>query len=645
MLTLHFTGVLKTDGEGTGWFLPVAAQSGGFAISHLEPLNARSVFPCFDTPDAKAVFAIELVIPREMTALSNMSVESEDDMPLRKLASGMLEERKKVVRFIETPRMSTYLLGFGVGMFDVLEEETLKMLGEREGEGEGERTTIEAMEKKVQLSAYIPRDMGYEIEHCCFGLEVARKSISILSEMFEIPFPLPKLDLLLVPGMSGGMESWGLITLSIKAFLITEDNSAADKVAVTQTIAHEVAHQWIGNIVSPRSWDDFWWKEGLCEWAELEIRERMGGNAEAYKDFVSDGLQAAMGTSAWRHRHALQVTEGQFGVVGKPMFDETTYKKGCAIFVMLAKYVGKEIFLKGVTLFLTGNAGGSAGSEELWEAMEKASGIDIAAFMRPWVKAEGIPLVEVEEDEKGSQFSVKQSTFRMLRLEDGTQSESLLPIPFEILTAQGIAADLLDTKSKILQIPPDFYSVNAGQSGFFRVAYTSAQLGRICEDMCRGNLSVEDRIGLISNSAALTFSCHPSTRISDILCLLQNFEDEESLFVWRVIISTLGQLKKHLMFEDEKITLAFEKFWKHLVKKCFQRQKQFKPDDDANEQWFKAMMFGNTGGDEKVLAAAELVFDRFVNNEGDIVNPNVRAEIFRLVLSARGKKEVSRTIS
>ena len=631
VLKLEFAGVLRRDGEGLGWFLPLAAQGGGggFAVTQFEPILARTTFPCFDDPSFKAVFSVQMTIPRNLTALSNMPVRSTEDMDVDVAEAVVVKERKKVVLFEDTPVIPTYLLAFVVGDFEFLELEN--------GNGNGNGKEDEDKDEVV-LRAYVPKGAEYKVEQCRYGLQTAKRCINILSSLLEYPFPLPKLDLLLVPGMCGGMENWGLITLATKSFLVAADNSAADKVVVAQIIAHEIAHTWFGNLVTPTSWDDFWFKEGLSEWAELECRERMEGDLEPFKDWAADGLQVAIFASAWKQVHPLVAKVGD--EVAKPMFDDTTYRKGCAVIIMLANYLRDEFFIQGLRLFVRLHAFGNATSEDLWSAMSQVSGADVGAFVRPWVKGLGIPLVEVGEIEKPFRVNVKQSTFRMARLEAVEEDDNLLPIPLEVVTAKGISGELLSERAKLIKMTPDFYSVNRGNAGFFIVGYSADRLRCICQDMHKGTLSVKERIGLISNAAALVWSCHPSMRTSDLLNLLQHFEDEENFFVWKVIISVLEGLKRYLMFENDKMIVAFERFWKRLVKRCLYRIGRCSVDDNINEQRFKAMLFGNSGGDDMVFKAAEVMFRCFVKKEGKSINPNLRAEVFKVVLRKKGKREV-----
>lgn len=152
-------------------------------------------------------------------------------------------------------------------------------------------------------------------------------------------------------------------------------------------------------------------------------------------------------------------------------------------------------------------------------------------------------------------------------------------------------------------------------------------------------MSVEDRIGMVSDTAALAFACFPYTKTSSILRLLQDFEDESSFFVWKVIIDTLNHVGSALIFEDQYLQDSFNNFHRHIVKKCLYRKGPFSRYDDSTEQRFKALMFGNSGGDEKVAEGAQVMLTRCFEGDGRALNPNIRRDIFKIVLQAGGRKE------
>jgi aminopeptidase 2 len=202
----------------------------------MESRNARMVFPCFDEPDLKATFSVTLVGEKHLTFLGNMPAKSETEIQTK---CGI----KKVVEFERTPVMSTYLVAFAIGEFNMIESNIFR----------------------VPVRAYTP--IGYEIEDCNLALRLTCKALEVFERTFQIQYPLPKLDLLAIPAATAGMENWGLVTLPPAIQCVTNKSSASEKALAISVIFHEMAHQWIGNMITMKSWDNFWIKEGLSEWA------------------------------------------------------------------------------------------------------------------------------------------------------------------------------------------------------------------------------------------------------------------------------------------------------------------------------------------------------------------------------------------
>lgn len=561
-----------------------------------EPMHARTVFPCFDEPCFKATFAVTLVVPRHLTYLSNMPIKSESD-------SLVAHRDKKTVVFHRTSQIPTYLLAFAVGEFNL----------------------FECHDFRIPIRAYAPRN--YDIEHCKYALEVATRVLVIYEEIFKLDCGLEKLDILAVPGMVGAMENWGLVTVSSAVLFISPDSSVTEKLSCAQLIAHEIGHQWFGNLVTMSSWENFWLKEALADWAEIMVQEQLF-DSSPWQDFVSAKMQRALSFDSSQFSHALAGPGTHL--------DAITYGKGISVMRMLAGSVGKDVFLQGIQRFLRQNACGNGDPEDLWEVLSQISGMEIAAAMQTWTSSPGYPVINVEENETEGTITLTQSRFCVRE----TESTTLYPIFLEILTDKGILRERLDEQTKVIKILGTFYKLNPGQMGFYRVAYPVSELEKLGEEVRKGTLPVEERIGLISDTAALAFAGNTGIRTSHLLSFLQNFEDEASFFVWKAIVATLREVSKRLLFEDHVIRNSFIVFQRSLVQRCLRRKGDLNEHDGVDESRFKALMFGNSGGDEKVVAAASAMFENFVAGDGKLLDPNIRAEVFEIVLRRGGKTDV-----
>jgi aminopeptidase 2 len=626
ILRLAFAGVLDTTGFGFHR-TKVASDSNYMASTLMEPIYARTVFPCFDQPDLKATFSVTIVAERFQTCLGNMPIKSETEVPSRStvkklvgfertpiMTSYLVSTVKKVVEFERTPIMSTYLVAFAVGEFNM----------------------IETHQDRIHIRAFAP--VEYDIEHCRFALDVAARALRIHEKTFQIDYALPKLDLLAIPGATGGMENWGLTTLPACIQLISPDNTAEDKARSSEMIVHELAHQWFGNLVTMSSWDCFWLKEALSDWAQLHARERMLESWEPLQDFVADGYQLGLLSDSTKFSHPLEIPFDGIKI-SSVFFDEITYKKGCAILRIISNHLGEETFLEGIRHFLKRYTFGNAKPGDFWEVIKDVSGISVASMMDVWTKNAGYPVISVVEDEKSGTISITQNRF-LIDPESAGGSDILFPMFLNIQTNYGIIKETLKERSKTIKISLDFYKLNVDQTGFFRVAYSPTRLAKLGGDVGRGTISAEDRIGLVSDTAALVFTGNLNIRTSNFLSLVQNFEEEPSFFVWKIIIAALGEMSKYVMFEEDSFKIALGRFQKHLVKKCLYRNGTFTDMDEINDQRFKALLFGNSGGDENVIDAALIMFVRFIKGDKKAVNPNIRADVFRIALEKGSSKAV-----
>jgi len=596
-----FSGTLRKS--EAGFHISYATPgSSPIASTMMEARHARTVFPCFDEPSFKSTFTVTIVAPTHLTCLGNMPAKSEK----------RISSQKKVVEFERTPPIATYLVAFAIGEFNIIE-----------------RTDFH-----IPIRAYAPTN--FDIEDCHYMLDIAARALEILERTFDLDCSLSKLDLVAIPGSKSGMENWGLITLTPEALVVGPDDTANIKANAISLMVHELAHQYFGNLVTVKSWDNFWLKEGLAEWADVNTRLEMS-DSDPWQEFVAGKLQLALQVDSSKFSHPLELsTSGK-----EPRFDPITYMKGCAVMRTVATQVGKDIFLKGVKHYLKQHAYDNASPEDFWQALREVSDLDIPAVTKSWTKGVGFPVLTVEQHEAHGIIRLTQTRF--LSGGNATKSEDETPHPvfLNVLTTSGISKEVLDQRSGTIKVSLDFYKLNASQTGFYRVAYPPARLRKLGDDICKGILSVEDRIGLVSDTAALAFAGHPNVRTSDLLGFLQHFEDESNFFVWKIITDTLNEISKCLLFENKKIRDAFEHFRKHLVKKRLHSLGTFNKHDDLDEQRFKALMFGNSGGDEIVVKAAMEMFKRFVRGGGGPINANIRAEVFEIVLKRGGKKEVS----
>nr|KAF6296479.1 aminopeptidase puromycin sensitive [Myotis myotis] len=338
------------------------------AVTQFEATDARRAFPCWDEPAIKATFDISLVVPKDRVALSNMNVIDRKPYPD--------DENVVEVKFARTPVMSTYLVAFVVGEYDFVET--------RSKDG-------------VCVRVYTP--VG-KAEQGKFALEVAAKTLPFYKDYFNVPYPLPKIDLIAIADFAAGaMENWGLVTYRETALLIDSKNScSSSRQWVALVVGHELAHQWFGNLVTMEWWTHLWLNEGFASWIEYLCVDHCFPEYDIWTQFVSADYTRAQELDALDNSHPIEVSVGHPSEVDE-IFDAISYSKGASVIRMLHDYIGDTDFKKGMNMYLTKFQQKNAATEDLWECLEGASGKPIAAVMNTWTKQMGFPLIYVEAEQ------------------------------------------------------------------------------------------------------------------------------------------------------------------------------------------------------------------------------------------------------
>ncbi|KAK5788878.1 hypothetical protein VI817_009836 [Penicillium citrinum] len=610
-LKLTFTGILNDNMAG---FYRSSYKENGetkyIASTQMEPTDARRAFPCFDEPALKAKFTVTLVADKSMTCLSNMDVASETDVQ---------GSSKKAVKFNTSPQMSTYLVAFIVGHLNYVETNNFR----------------------VPIRVYATPDQ--DIEHGRFSLELAAKTLAFYEKAFDSDFPLPKMDMVAVPDFSAGaMENWGLITYRIVDVLLDEKTSGASrKERIAETVQHELAHQWFGNLVTMDFWDGLWLNEGFATWMSWYSCNVFYPEWKVWQTYVIDNLQGALSLDSLRSSHPIEVPVKRADEINQ-IFDAISYSKGSSVLRMISKYLGEDVFLQGVRNYIKKHAYGNTETGDLWSALADASGKPVQSVMDIWTKNVGFPVIGVTENPESSSITLKQNRF--LRTGDVKPEEDkvLYPCMLGLRTKDGVNEDtMLTDREAEFKVPDlDFFKVNADHSGIYRTSYSPERLTKLGKAARDGLLTVEDRAGMIADSGALAASGYQKT--SGMLSLLQGLDTESEFVVWNEILTRIGTLRAAWMFEDSKTKDALKAFQRSLVSsKAHELGWEFSDNDDHILQQFKALMFGSAGmaEDPVVVKAAQDMFARFAAGDISAIHPNIRGSVFTIVLKHGGVKE------
>jgi len=613
-LTMAFAGVLNDNMAGfyRSSFKAADGSTTYMATTQMEPTDARRAFPCFDEPALKAKFTVTLIADEKMTCLSNMDVASEE--PIQSTISG---GRRKAVTFSPTPLMSTYLLCFIVG----------------------ELNYIETNNFRVPVRVYAPKDR--DIEHGRFSLELAAKTLAFYEKTFDSPFPLPKMDMVAIPDFSAGaMENWGLVTYRVVDVLIDEKVSgAATKQRVAETVQHELAHQWFGNLVTMDFWDGLWLNEGFATWMSWYSCNVFYPDWKVWEGYVTDNLASALSLDSLRSSHPIEVPVKRADEINQ-IFDAISYSKGSSVIRMISKYVGEDTFMEGIRRYLKKHAYGNTETGDLWAALADASGKDVGKVMDIWTKKVGFPVVTVTEGTDS--IHLKQNRFLRTADVKPEEDQTLYPVFLALRTKEGVDEDLtlFDREADFKLKELDFFKLNADHSGLYRTSYTPERLRKLGISAKEGLLTVEDRAGMIADAGSLAASGYQKT--SGILSLLDSFKHEAEFVVWGEITGRISSLRGAWMFEDQKIRDALKKFQLELsAEKAHELGWTFNEKDGHIEQQFKGLMFGAAGiaGDEEITKASFDMFDKFKAGDKSAIHPNIRGSVYAIVLANGGQEE------
>jgi aminopeptidase 2 len=577
------------------------------ATTQMEPTDCRRAFPSFDEPNLKAKFTISLIGDKKLTFLSNMDVNYEKD----------IDELKKIVTFNTTPLMSTYLVAFIVGDLKYVESDY----------------------KFRDIPVRVYTTPGYE-EKGKYSCELAAKALEYYEKVFDIKYPLPKMDMVGIHDFSAGaMENWGLITYRMVDLLFDESKSTLDtKLRVSEVVAHELAHQWFGNICTMDFWDSLWLNESFATYMSWKCCNHFEKSWKVWENFVGDSLQSALTLDGLRSSHPIEVPVKKADEINQ-IFDAISYEKGSSVLRMLANWLGEEKFIEGVSHYLKKHAYGNAKTEALWDSLSEVSGKDVASTMKVWTTKVGYPLITVNEID--SQIVVNQHRYLTTGDVKPEDDKTIYPVFLGLRTDKGLDESLIfnEREIKIDSITSkDFFKVNGNSTGVYRVAYEDKRWELLGKDSSK--LSVEDRIGLVADAGALSVSGFSKT--SNLLSLVSGWKNESSYFVWDEIITRISALKSAWIFEDQKIKDSLKALTGELtIQKSHELGWTFEKDEPFLDQRLKALLFSAaiSSNDEKTTKYAKDAFDAYINGEKDSIHPNLRAAIFNNIATKGGEKE------
>ena len=599
--TLHvgFRGVLND--KLAGFYRSVYTGADGnerlIATTQMEATDARRVFPCWDEPDRKAVFAVTLVVAEGLLAVSNGGVVSETPT----------HDGRVAVRFADTVPMSTYLVALVVGPLEATEAVDV----------DGVALRVVHIPGKAHLAP--------------FALEVGAFCLRYFADYYAIAYPGDKCDLIAVPDFAfGAMENLGAITFREQVLLVDPEAVAqAELQRVADVVAHELAHMWFGDLVTMKWWNGLWLNEAFATFMEVAAVDAFRPQWRRWDAFTTERAAAFAVDSLASTRPIEYPVSSPEEAEG--MFDVLTYQKGASVLRMLEQYLGADGFRSGIRRYLAAHQFANAETTDLWDAIEEATGEPVRRIMDSWIFQGGYPLVAVEAG-GGDRSTVALSQRRFVFAGADPVEATTWPVPVLVSTGSHPQHKILLEGSPV-DVEADVEAgpvvVNAGGHGFYRARYCPVLLAALRRSLER--LAPVERALLVDDTWAAVLADH--TPASAFLELAGGFSDEADATVWATLSTALGAVD-HIL--DEPARPSFQAWVRSVCGPALARL-GWTPgagEDDLTRQLRGILitLAGATGDDADVKAEARRAHDAYLGDPA-AVDPDVAAAALAVVAS------------
>lgn len=496
-------------------------------FTQFENSDARRLLPCWDEPSYKAIFSLKVLSPKGQIVVSNMPTVSDH----------VDRNGQRLFAFADTPPMSTYLLFLGVGDF--------------------ERTNRQV--DGVDLGVITRRG---SLPKAQYALDSAADVLPWLNEYFGVRYPLPKLDNIAGPGQAqtfGAMENWGAIFSFERGFLINpEANSERERSGIFLNLAHEMAHQWFGDLVTMSWWDDLWLNEGFASWMEEEASKHFHPEWHAELDSIGyrDGAMDddSLSTSHPVIQHVKSVEEAG------EAFDWITYMKGEAVVHMLETYVGHDTWRASVRQYIQKHQFGNTTSEDLWRELAIVAGPEAVQIAHDFTLQPGVPLINVTDECLAGQSVVTLSQTEWIRDRPG-KKPLLWHVPVIASHPDGSPIAAVIDGSGTMTLPGcGAVVVNAGHHGYYRTRYSPVMFAEIAKVYAR--LDPADQMGIMDDAVALGST--QQQPMSDVLTLIDGLPPGDAAQIQEVALRTWKKLYDYAdgdpRAEGELRAFAVDKF-------------------------------------------------------------------------------------
>jgi aminopeptidase N len=589
-------GLFATD------YTKADGSKGRMLSSQFEPGDARKLAPMWDEPAHKAIFNISIIEPKGQMAISNMPEKQRQPLP----------DGRARVDFAPSVKMSSYLLYVGAGDYERIS-----------GRSGGIEHGVVAKKGDAVKGSY--------------ALNASYQLLDYFNDYFGIDYSLPKLDHIAVPGAGGfgAMENWGAVMYFEDTLLLDPKfSTTSNKQNVYAVVAHEMAHQWFGNIVTMQWWDDLWLNEGFASWMESKASQKFNPAWQVELSAVAS-RNYAMAQDAQQTTHPV-VQPVRNLEEANAAFDGITYAKGLSVITMLEAYLGEEAFRTGVRAYMQQHQYNNTVTNDLWQALAKASGRPVETIAKDFTHQSGVPLIEVlsAECQQGStKLTLKQSRFGLDEVSKKPQQWTV-PVTAQVLGSAVGRAEIRGAAPQHMTLPGcGAVTVNAGQTGYYRVQYSDALLQQLTRQFA--NLAAVDQLGLLKDSQALSYASY--TSLQQFLSLLQQVPADANPMIAVEVVGQLNGLA--YMYEGLPGEAAFKRWALQKAQAMFSKvgwEKQ--PTESDNTSILRSTLIRTLAnlGDAAVLAEARRRFA--VRHHATSPDENaLPGDLYSVVLGVIGK--------
>lgn len=594
VLVIDYTGKINPDAAGLFALDYDTPQGKARALfTQFENSDARRFMPCWDEPGIKAVFELSATVPAGEMALSNTPIAG-----TKKLKHGLVR-----VKFAPTPRMSSYLLFFGLGDFERIS---------RKVDG-------------VDVGVVVKRG---DADKARYALDVASQILPYYEDYFGVKYPLPKLDLVAGPGQSqvfGAMENWGAIFYFERDLLIdSRITTQEDQRGVYEVIAHEMAHMWFGDLVTMSWWDEIWLNEGFASWMEVKATDHFHPEWKASLGYLDD-KQAAMSVDSRAGTHPI-ITPIRDVLQADQSFDTITYEKGAAVIRMLEVYVGADAFRDGVRAYIKAHAYGNTVTDDLWREMDKGATLPVTQVAHDFTLQAGVPMIRVTATPAG--LHLVQDRYSV---DDSGKAGGSWRVPVSVASIAG--ADpwrglvSREQPADVTLSAGTVSIVNYGQTAYFRSLYDEGSFGKIAANF--QVLAPADQLGLLNDSLALGEA--GDEPMSDGLSLMSAVTPDLDPTVENAVVDHLDGL--NFYYEGLPTQAAYQAYARKLLAPLLAKLGwTAQPGEDGNVTVLRTDLLHSLGDldDPDVIAGARSRFGVYLKDPTSL-RGDLRSAVLRII--------------